>query len=219
MLKIESIADRARHEIQQWIITGKFRPGQKLKEGELAGNLGISRPPIREALKGLEAIGLVTRKAHRGVFVSEITEKDIWEIYTLKAALYEMAADMSIDVISQKEIKDLEVLINKMESSIRMDPVDLFEYNELHIDFHKSIMTIAGNKRLSDFAMNLHYQISPFSFKSLANGEHLRSSMNYHKKIVKALKEKDKPKAKQLSREHVLNAFNLLRETLRDENR
>ena len=217
MLKIESIADRARQEIKEWIITGQFRPGQQLIEGELACKLGISRPPIREALKGIEETGLVIRKANRGVFVSEITEKDAWEIYTLKAALYEMATDISINVISEQEIKELEIFIEKMQSCILTDPVDLIQYNKLHINFHKNIMSIAGNERLAKFALDLHNQISPFSYKSLAKRGHLRSSVQYHKEIVNAFKERDRDKAKRLSKEHVLKALEPLLETLRDE--
>ncbi|MBW1660458.1 MAG: GntR family transcriptional regulator, partial [Deltaproteobacteria bacterium] len=95
-MKIESIVDIAKRHIEEWIITGQFLPGEQLKEEEISQRLEISRPPVREALKALEATGLVIRKPRRGVFVPEMTEKDIWEIYTLKSTLYEMAIDLAI---------------------------------------------------------------------------------------------------------------------------
>ena len=79
-MEVLSVVDLVRKNIRNSIITGEFEPGMQLKEEELCKKYGISRPPIREAFKTLEADGLVTRMARRGVFVSEFNEKDIWEI-------------------------------------------------------------------------------------------------------------------------------------------
>jgi DNA-binding transcriptional regulator YhcF (GntR family) len=91
MLKIQSIVDNVRKYLLGRILHGELHPGQQVKEQEIASSLGISRPPIREALKLLEAEGLIVRKPNRGAFVATITERDAWEIYTLKCSLYEMA--------------------------------------------------------------------------------------------------------------------------------
>ena len=92
-MHIESITDLAKRHIQVWIIKGEYQPGQQIKEEEIAARLDISRPPVREAFKMLEAEGLVVRKPRRGVYVTEMTGKDVWEAYTLKAALYELALE------------------------------------------------------------------------------------------------------------------------------
>jgi len=104
----ESLVDIARRHIQLWIIKGEYHPGQKLKEEEISARLNISRMPIREAFKALEIEGLVIRKPRRGVFVTLMTEKDVWEVYTLKAYLYEMATELAIDLITDTEIEELE---------------------------------------------------------------------------------------------------------------
>ena len=127
-MKIESIVDIAKRHIEEWIITGQFLPGEQLKEEEISQRLEISRPPVREALKALEATGLVIRKPRRGVFVPEMTEKDIWEIYTLKATLYEMAIDLAIPAFTKKEVARLESLVEKMETCVQNEPFDVLQY-------------------------------------------------------------------------------------------
>lgn len=209
-MKVESIADLASRHIRDWIITGEFQPGQQIKEEEVSRRLRISRPPVREALKMLEIAGLVVRKPRRGVFVPEMTEKDMWEVYTLKASLYEMATTLAIDVITAKEIKKLESFLGKMEACVEKIPLDVLRYQSLHRDFHDTIMVLAGNERLRVFASNLHNQVSRFSYTSLQDSGHLHSSIRYHREIVNAIKGKNKSLACKLMREHVLNALEVL---------
>ena len=211
-MKIESIADIAKRNIQEWIVTGHFRPGQQIKEEDISQRLGISRPPVREALKMIEAAGLVYRKPRCGVFVPEMTEKDMWEVYTLKATLYEMATGLAMDSISEQDISKLESYVKKMEACVENEPLEVLRYQDLHKTFHNSIMIIAGNDRLRTFASNLHNQVTLFSYKSLQDKNHLHSSVRYHREIVNAMKNKDKFLACRLMKEHVLNALDVLRE-------
>ncbi len=173
---------------------------------------GISRPPVREALKMLEAAGLVFRKPRCGVFVPEMTEKDMWEVYTLKATLYEMATGLAMDVISEQEISKLESYVKKMEVCVEKEPLDVLRYQDLHKTFHNSIMVIAGNDRLRTFASNLHNQVTLFSYKSLQDKNHLNFSVRYHRDIVNAMKQKDRSLACSLMKEHVINALDVLRD-------
>ena len=124
-MKIESLVDLAKRHIQLWIIKGEYQPGQRLKEEEISARLDISRPPVREAFKFLEAEGLVIRKPRRGVFVSEMTAKDVWEAYTLKATLYEMATELALDKMTARQIVELESIVKKMEDCANAEPVDL----------------------------------------------------------------------------------------------
>ena len=211
-MRIESIADIAKRNIQEWVVTGHFQPGKQIKEEEISQRLGISRPPVREALKMLEAAGLVLRKPRRGVFVPEMTEKDMWEIYTLKATLYEMATGLAMDVVSERDISELESYVRKMEVCVGKEPLDVLRYQDLHKTFHDSIMGIAGNDRLRTFALNLHNQVTLFSYKSLQDKKHLHSSIRYHRDIVNAMKQKDTALACRLMKEHVLNALDVLRD-------
>ncbi|CAB1072802.1 hypothetical protein D1AOALGA4SA_1649 [Olavius algarvensis Delta 1 endosymbiont] len=212
-MQIESIADLAKGHIQVWIIKGEYQPGQQLKEEEIAARLDISRPPVREAFKMLEGEGLVIRRPRRGVFVTEMTEKDVWEAYTLKAALYELALELAMKSISDNEIQALERVVQRMENCVQSRPVDLLGYQEQHRDFHNQIMEISGHRRLQKIAASIHNQVSRFSYKSLQNKKHLDISVRYHRQILEGIKSRDKHRACKLMKEHVLKAIDAFRET------
>jgi DNA-binding GntR family transcriptional regulator len=219
-MKIESIVDLAKRHMELWIIKGEYEPGQKLKEEEIAMRLGISRPPIREAFKALEIEGLVVRKPRRGVFITEMTAKDVWEAYTLKAALYELATELAMDTISANQISDLEAVVRQMEDSVNREPVNLLRYQEYHQSFHDKIMIISGHDRLKKISVSIHNQVSRFSYKSLQNRNHLDSSVCYHRQILDAIKDKDSALACKLMKEHVLEALDIFLSMpgLREEN-
>jgi len=210
-MQIESIADLAKGHLQVWIIKGEYQPGQQLKEEEIATRLEISRPPVREAFKMLEAEGLVIRKPRRGVFVTEMTAKDVWEAYTLKAALYEMALELALNSIDESQIRELEAVVRRMETCVAAEPVELLRYQEHHQNFHNRIMLISGHDRLKKISASIHNQVSRFSYKSLQNSEHLNSSVRYHRQIITAVIARDKVSACRLMKEHVLEALDVLR--------
>ncbi|MGD9057240.1 MAG: GntR family transcriptional regulator [Desulfobacterales bacterium] len=209
-MKIESLVDLAKRHIQLWIIKGEYQPGQRLKEEEISARLDISRPPVREAFKFLEAEGLVMRKPRRGVFVSEMTAKDVWEAYTLKATLYEMATELALDNISDPQIAELESFVKKMEDCASAEPVNLLGYQEHHQEFHDRIMLISGNQRLKKISASIHLQVCRFSYKSLQDKTHLEASIRYHRRILNALKKKNKLLACKLMKDHVLEALDVL---------
>ena len=210
-MKVESIADLAKHHMELWIIKGEYQPGQQLKEEEIATRLDISRPPVREAFKMLEAEGLVIRRPRRGVFVTEMTEKDVWEAYTLKAALYEMAMELAMNTISEAQIEKLEAIVRQMENCVAAVPVELLQYQEYHQNFHNLIMLISGHDRLKKISASIHNQVSRISYKSLQNIEHLNSSARYHRQIIKAVLARDQVSACRLMKVHVLEALDVLR--------
>ena len=209
-MEIESIVDLAKRHMELWIIKGEYEPGQKLKEEEIAMRLGISRPPIREAFKALETEGLVVRKPRRGVFVTEMTAKDVWEAYTLKAALYEMATELAMVKISSDQNGELDAIVRRMEDCITKEPVDLLQYQDYHQSFHHQIMIISGHDRLKKISISIHNQVGRFSYRSLQDKSHLTSSVRYHRKIINAMKAKNKPLACRLMKEHVLEALDVL---------
>ncbi len=209
-MNTESIADQAKHHIEVWIIKGEYEPGRQLKEEEIAARLGISRPPVREAFKMMEAEGLVVRKPRRGVFVTEMTARDVWEAYTLKAALYELAAELALEGVTGSQIKKMETLVKQMERCISAQPVDLLQYQQYHQDFHNQIMDISGHERLKKISNSIHNQVCRFSYRSLQDRRHLQASARYHRQIVEALKSRDAARACRLMKQHVLEALDVL---------
>jgi DNA-binding GntR family transcriptional regulator len=210
-MKTVSAVDLARKVLKDSIISGELKPGQQLKEEALSSRLEISRPPIREALKTLEAEGLITRRPRRGVFVSEITENDIWEIYTLKMVLYELATSLACEKFTNKDIARLEAIVHKMGECIPNPAKNRLRYQRLNEEFHALINEVAGHQRLTRISSMLHNQVKPVSYKTLGNRDHMVESYNYHRDILEAIKNRDKDQAARLTREHVaagLNFFN-----------
>ena len=209
-MEIQSLAELALDKIKEWIATEELKPGQQLKEEEIAQRLSISRPPVREAFKLLEASGLVERRPRRGVFVTTMTQKDLWEIYTLKAVLYEMAAGLAVSVITEREIEQLERMARKMENLVLREKPNILGYQKIHREYHLLILDIADNGRLKTFATTLHEQVRRFSYRTLQDLDHLHASLDYHQQIVQAFKDRNEADVRDLTRKHVLEAMQVL---------
>jgi len=207
-MRIKSIVDRTAKALEDMIIKGKLKPGQKVKEQEISTRLGISRPPLREAFKILEADGLIRREPRRGVFVSELKDGDIWEIYTLKLALYTLGVTLAMDKITNGEVEKLEKVVVQMEKTVQGDgSPDVMKYEELNNLFHEMTANIAGHARLKKIQQSLNNQIKRIAYRSFGDRKHLEISCKYHRKILDAIKAKDKARAEQLTREHILRGL------------
>jgi DNA-binding GntR family transcriptional regulator len=217
MIKIESIADHTRKYLEDSIFKGLYRPGDRLKEQDLASTLGISRPPLREALKLLESDGLILRKPNRGVFVTTISETDAWEIYTLKAQLYRLATRLAFDRITSEHTTRWKSLVQKMEAAVRLDPPDLVLYQELHEQYHGLMIDISGHERLKRLVQNLHNQVKRFSFLSLTIGTHLVDSFKFHKAILAAVEARDLDLTLRLTGKHVEEGLNVVKRVIVEE--
>lgn len=212
--EVVSLADLVTTQIRELIITGEFIPGQQLKEDDLCRMFAISRPPIREAFKTLEANGLVMRKPRKGVFVAEFTAKDVKEVYTIVAMLYCKATEMAMECVTDDHLELLQSHIDTMEKSTAGDPPNLIDYQSAHRAFHQVIMDMAGNERMKQLEKQLRYQISIISYKSFQESGHLLSSLDYHRRILKAISEGKGKQATSLMEEHVMRALNFFVEKM-----
>lgn len=206
-MAVESLVNIVQKYVRDQIITGGFKPNQQIKEEEIASFFEISRPPVREAFSILEAEGLVVKKPRRGVFVTEPNLDDVWEIYTLKAGLYELSMELAFEKIRGRECDALERMIEAMTQHTRDQSFDIIRYQHIHIKFHKAIMEIAGNKRLTKYAETLHNQVCRFSYRALHYREHVKEIMDYHLQIFQAVQDRDKERACSLMKEHVLRGL------------
>lgn len=210
-MKVSSLTDLVTAQIRDYIITGEFKPGQQLKEEELCEVFGISRPPIREAFKTLEAIGLVVRRPRKGVIVAEFTVVDVEEVYTVISLLYQKATDMAMRVMTDKDLEQLASHVERMATAIEAQPIKLLDYQAAHIAFHQLFMDLAGNERMKMIEKQLRYQISIFSYKSFQDQKHLISSLNYHRCIYEAICAKNRGQAMALVEEHIISAIEYLK--------
>lgn len=217
-MKVKSIVDRAVKRLEDMIIKGKLQPGQRIKETEISTRLGISRPPLREAFKILEAEGLIRREPRHGVFVSELSEHDIWEVYTLKIALYTLAVGLAMERMTQAGLMKLEKTVQSMEELVQgSDDPDIMKYEELNSVFHDLTAAISGHLRLRRILQSLNNQIKRISYRSFADIEHLRSSCVYHRMILEAIKAGDRAKAEAITREHIVKGLEVQRTLMASE--
>lgn len=220
MMKLESIVDRTVKRIEDMIIKGKLTPGQQVKEQEIADRLGVSRPPVREAFKLLEADGLVRREPRRGVFVAAMNDADIWEIYTLKTALYTLAVTLAIDKLTAAGVERLEKIVDQMEALVcDQGRPDIIRYEELNHLFHETTAHIAGHGRLKKIQQSINKEVMRMAYRSLKDRRHLEQSCRYHRDILDAIKRRDKARAEALTREHIQKGMAALEKMKTDPHR
>lgn len=217
MFKIQSIVDNTRKYLEGCIFRGELHPGQQIKEQDVASFLGISRPPVREALKLLEAEGLIIRKPNRGAFVSRINEKDAWEIYTLKMNLYTLATQLAFEKITDAAVRKWEEVVDEMERCVGAEPPDIVKYQRLNQRFHDIMIDISGHERLRKIVLILHNQARRFSCKSLTDRGHLIESLTYHKAILEAIRSRDMALTIKLSDEHILKGLEIVQRFISEE--
>lgn len=207
---ISSLTELVTRQIRELVITGEFVPGQQLKEDELCRMFDVSRPPIREAFKILEANGLLVHKPRKGVFVADLTFQDVEEVYTIIAMFYHKTTDIALKVITESDIDVLKRHLDRMVHAVGAVPHNVREYQHAHSEFHQVLIDIAGNSRIKKLEKELREQVFIFSYASFRDEGHLKASIDYHIRIYEAIRERNKEKALQLMEEHVLKAIDFL---------
>ena len=207
IIRIQSVVDVVTADLRHKIIRGVLTSGQRIKEVEIAREFNTSRPPVRESFKILESEGLITIRPRRGAFVSEITQKDIWEIYTVYGALTDLAIELAIEKVSTEDIGKLENCIKKMEEGVYQEPEDVDKYHKYHRIFHENILQIAENNRLMKICISLNNQTLKFSKIIFSNREYRMASFQKHKEILETIRGKNKDQAKRVSYDHVMEGM------------
>lgn len=156
--KIEprSIENEIIGRLRTAIVSGQFLPGVHLNESEIAKQMEVSRIPIREAIKKLEQEGLVVRQPNKGVYVISFTEKDVREIFSLRARLESMAFEWAIPNITNEDMAQLRALVKEQETAITERRYD--DLARLDMRFHELICLKAGHSRLHKIWHELHAQ-------------------------------------------------------------
>jgi DNA-binding GntR family transcriptional regulator len=200
--------------IREAIIDGRLAPGERLKEEELARELGISRTPVREALLLLQADGLVEATPNRGATVRAHTAEDLDDLYQLRALLEGYAARCAAVRITDGAVAELRASCDRFDS-LRRDGADLPELVGENLFFHNSILKAAGSARLSSMArMTIEL---PLVYKSYIwySPDQWSMSAHYHRQITRALHSRDGERAELVMKEHVFEARDLLVEGVR----
>lgn len=213
----ESLAEGVARNIREAILLGKLRPGEKIIENELANRMRISRSPIREALRILEQEGLITLFPRKGARVTEISPREVKEIYAIRANLESLAAKLAISNLKTTQMERMENLIKRM--SIETKKNDIENVIKLNEKFHELIVNAGDNQRLNQLIQSLKNQIQRFRIASLSLPGRLKVALTEHQKIVEAFRKRDGLLAGELMREHISKAGNRLLKILEKGNK
>jgi DNA-binding GntR family transcriptional regulator len=203
--------------IREAIVDGRLKPGQRLKEEDLARQLGISRTPVREALLMLQVEGLIVATPNRGATVRVHTPDDLEDLYALRALLEGHAARRAGGRVTEAHIELLRESCDRFETLSPDD--DLRELVRENLFFHSTILDIAGSARLAGMVRGVIEL--PLVYKSYIwySPDQKRISSHYHRQIVRALATGDAERAELVMKEHVFEARDILVGRLRDEER
>jgi DNA-binding GntR family transcriptional regulator len=190
------------HEhLRDEIISGRLSPGTELHEVALAGSLGVSRGPIREALGRLATEGLVTTRPRRGAVVRALSSDEFIEAYQVREALEMMAVRLAVPKLTAEDLADMERLIEEMAS--RADAGEVQGFFEANTEFHQRFFQVADNRMLAELYRQLRGQIDRHRFRSLELRGDLRRSIDEHRAILWAARTGDVERAVHLTSDHI----------------
>ncbi len=203
-----SLAPRALYEevaelLRQRIFARELEPGSWIDELRIAEALGISRTPLREALKVLAAEGLVTMKVRRGAYVTEVSEKDLRDVYHLLALLESDAARVVAQQASDAQLAALQTQHTALEAAVK-DRDRFFELNEA---FHRELLALSDNKWRDQMVADLRKVMKLNRHHSLFKTGRLEQSLAEHRAIVEALVQRQPELAAQRMSAHFMNGL------------
>jgi DNA-binding GntR family transcriptional regulator len=184
--------------IYRSILTNKIAFGDPVSENDIARELGMSRSPVREALKRLEAEGIVTHYPNRGTFVTQMTVQDLNEIFDLRILFELYALETACTRITDNTLEKIARAIEGLDET--SSPEQYYKAND---GLHSTIISSCGNRRLQGFYNNLKTQISMVIRISARSPEHFVYSKKEHLNIAQAIIKRDLGKAKTLLKEHL----------------
>ncbi len=179
--------------------TGDLEPGAWIDELKLATEYGISRTPLREAIKVLAAEGLVTMKMRRGAYVTEVNAKDLRDVFHLMAVLEADAAGTVASTATAEQLQGLEALHQQLEKSVK-DRVKFFQLNEA---FHVKLLEVANNRWAGQMVADLRKVMKLNRAQSLTRPGRIEESLDEHAAIMSALNKRDVAAAQAAMRSHI----------------
>lgn len=189
--------------IRQRIYSRELEPGSWIDEMKMAEAFGISRTPLREALKVLAAEGLVTMKVRRGAYVTEVSEKDLRDVYHLLSLLESDAAATVAEQATAAQLEQLQLLHQELEAAVA-DADQFFRVNEA---FHMQLLALCDNRFLSQVVADLRKVMKLNRHQSLFKRGRIEDSLQEHAAIVQALAQRNPAAARQAMHTHFANGL------------
>lgn len=201
LIRTTSLATALEREIEAMILSGELAVGERVPEMELAERFGVSRSPVREAVRALDAVGLVEVQTHRGAFIRKIELSEALEVYEVRAALFGQAGRLMAERGADADVRRLVGLHDMMAAPAAAHRFE--DYAPLNFEFHEVIVEAAGNRTLAQQYRMLVKRLRLFRARNLMFGDTLTHSHREHDAIVRAIEARDAAAAAEACYGHV----------------
>ena len=201
------------HTLRQAILRRELKPGERLMEIQLANKLGVSRTPIREAIRKLELEGLVLMIPRKGAEVAEITEKSLRDVLEVRRALEELAVELVCEKITEEQIQDLKDAAEEFKESLESG--DITRIAEADVKFHDVIYMATDNQKLIQLLNNLREQMYRYRVEYLKRSDFHQQLIDEHEEIIETIENGQKDRAVQVVCQHVDNQVEAVMDTIR----
>jgi DNA-binding GntR family transcriptional regulator len=198
---IQTLTGAVQQEIERRILTGEIAAGERLSEVALAASLGVSRGPVREALRGLAQAGLVDSIANRGVVVRKIGLDEALDLYDLRAVLFGFACEILARRRTAAQLASLEQALRDMAGALAAGEKE--RYYQLNIAFHATVLALSGNRRARATYESVVKEMHLFRRRGLSRVGNIEASLAEHRTIVAAIAAGDPVAAFRAGRTHV----------------
>ncbi len=202
VLQNHSLTMLVQRELERMVLAGELAAGEKLNELALASQLGVSRGPVREAVRALAETGLVRLEKNRGVFVREISVAEADEIFEVRAAFDQMAGRKLAATIRPDQLAELRAVVQRMRDAAERN--DLDTYHAANLRFHDALVEFAGNAKLLQMYRRLVNELSLYRRHTLTAPERLKKSTLEHRKILQLIAAGDAEAAGMTLYEHAM---------------
>ena len=200
-----SLRGQVFQEIREDILKGKFKENEELREATLGKELGVSRTPVREALRQLELEGLVHIIPNKGAYVTGITEKDVHDIYMTRSMLEGLCARWAAEHISEEQIQEMEEVL--LLTEYHLDRGNAEQLAELDGKFHEVLYDASQSRILRHILYDFHKYVQVARKRSVKKEDRAKKSLEEHREILNALRTGDADRAEELAHIHILNVM------------
>lgn len=201
--------------LREAILKGELKSGERLMELHLADQLGVSRTPIREAIRMLEQEGLAVTVPRKGAQVARMTEKEMEDVLIIRDTLDQLAVRLACDNITDEQLRSLQSARRSFENSIKSGK--LKKIAEADVTFHDVIYKASDNTKLENMLNNLREQMYRYRFEYLKRDKSYPTLLQEHQEIVEAIRNKDKDLAASVMSRHVLNQAVAIKNIIREQ--
>ncbi|SCG81772.1 putative HTH-type transcriptional regulator ydhC [Proteiniborus sp. DW1] len=189
--------------IREAIIDGKLKPGERVMEVQLAEKLGVSRTPVREAIRKLELEGLLIMEPRKGAYVADVSLKDLVDVLEVRSSLEGLAASLAATRASEEEIEVLKEKAAQFKECIEKNDVQGMINKDT--EFHEAILQAAKNKKLTSIIESLREQLQRFRVTYFTEYNMTTYLASEHQKVLDAIESRDPDKANEYAQQHIEN--------------